>query len=114
MNEIKKDEGGGREYDCVILSLKGILPTSHLGSITLRDPHHIIASFYLLGDERLRRSKKYNLPTRIPAVKVIHDHSCDKCLPQPSWETDENISEESFLDDIELIISNGVVGRVDP
>ena len=111
---MKGVERGGREYGCVILSLKGILPTSHLGSVTLRDPHHVIASLYLLGDERFCRSKEYNLPTGIPAVKVIHDHSCNKCLPQASWETDENISEESFLDDIELIVSNGVVGRVDP
>ena len=55
---------------------------------------------------RFHGSKKHNLPTGIPAVKVIHDHSCNKHLPQVSQEADKNILEESILDNVELIVSN--------
>ena len=87
--------------------------TSHLCSITLWNAHDIVAGFNLLGHERLCGGEENDLPTGVPAIEVVHHHSCNERLPQAGREADKSVPEECLLDDVELIVSDRVVSRVD-
>lgn len=57
----------------------------------LRNPHDPETGFDLLRHQRLGRGHKDDLPGRVPAVEVIHDHGADERLAQTCRETNQRI-----------------------
>ena len=88
--------------------------TCHFSGMLLGNPHYSIASLNLLGHKWFGRSQEHYLAVRVPPIEVVHDDGSDECLSQSSRETHQRVSEESFLDNVVLVISNGVVSGVDP
>ena len=64
----------------------------------LRNPHDIEASLDLLLHEGLRRGHEDDLGEREPAEVVIHDHSGDEGLAEPSGKGDQCVVVQTGLD----------------
>ena len=65
-------------------------------------------------NEGFSRRDKDDFASWEPAIVVEHDGCCDEGFAETCWEGDENVVEESSLNDIELIFSERHVCRVYP
>lgn len=96
----------------------------------------LMRSFNLLGDERFCWREEDNLALGEPSVvyrararvdlssysigagsrkrTIEHHYSSDKCFPQSGWQRHQCILKQRFTDNVELIITLGVVERVYP
>lgn len=73
-----------------------------------------MAGLNLLGDQRPRGSHKDDLGLGKPAVVVVHYDGSNKGLAKTCRDGDEGIVKESALNNVELVVADGVVGGVDP
>ncbi len=49
-----------------------------------------------------------------PSIIVVHHDCCNESLPKPCWETNQSISKQCFATYLKLVISDWVIGRIDP
>ena len=70
-----------------------------LAHLNLRDPHDVEASLDLLLHERLRRGHEDDLGEREPTEIVVHNHSGDEGLPEPSGKGDQCVVVQAGFDD---------------
>lgn len=68
----------------------------------------------LLSYQGLGWGHEHYLALWVPSVIVVHDNSSYESFPQSCRQGDQSIVVQTLLDNVELVVSDLVVGWVDP